>query len=276
MSQVSSATADGTAFPQLLRGWRQHRRLSQLTLATEAGVSQRHLSFLESGRATPSRTMVLHLAEALEVPLRARNEWLVAAGFAPVFRSRPLDDPQMRQVQSAVQRILANHEPFPAVAVDRAWNVRMANEPFERLFALLGDDLWTRVGGTSRNLARLFFHSAGLRPSIANWHAVAPLLWQRAQREAAASAGGEMQALIAELAPHVDAQTRAGAEDTPLLPVLPLVLEHGGLRLSLFTVIATFGTPQDVTTDELRIESLFPADDATEVLLRQLASSADR
>ncbi|WP_396627525.1 helix-turn-helix domain-containing protein [Luteitalea sp.] len=262
-----------SSFSPLLREWRQHRRLSQLTLAVEAGVSQRHLSFLESGRATPSRAMVLHLAEALEVPLRVRNEWLVAAGFAPVFRSSPLDDPQMRQVLSAVRRILASHEPFPAVAVDRAWNVRLTNEPFERLFALLGDDLWTRVGGTSRNLARLFFHPAGLRPFVANWRSAAPLLWQRAQREAAASAGGEMQALIDELAPSVDAETRSGPEDAPLLPVLPLVLERDGLRLSLFSVIATFGTPQDVTTDELRIESLFPADETTEALLRGLGGA---
>jgi hypothetical protein len=179
----------------------------------------------------------------------------------------------MRQVLSAVRRILASHEPFPAVAVDRAWNVRLTNEPFERLFALLGDDLWTRVGGTSRNLARLFFHPAGLRPFVANWRSAAPLLWQRAQREAAASAGGEMQALIDELAPSVDAETRSGPEDAPLLPVLPLVLERDGLRLSLFSVIATFGTPQDVTTDELRIESLFPADETTEALLRGLGGA---
>ena len=133
-------------FPQLLKAWRQKRRLSQLELALESGVSQRHVSFLELGRARPSRSMILQLSETLEVPLRDRNDWLVAAGFAPAFRARPLDDPQMAQVVSAVRRMLSSHEPFPAVAIDRAWGICVANRPFDLLESLLGDDLWARVG----------------------------------------------------------------------------------------------------------------------------------
>ena len=258
-------------FPPLLRSWRRKRRLSQLGLALESGVSQRHLSFLESGRARPSRSMILQLSETLEVPLRERNDWLLAAGFAPVFPARPLEDPQMAQVLAAVRRMLENHEPFPAVAIDRAWNIRLANTPFDRLVAMLGGELWARLGGAERNLLRLFFHPHGIRPFVVNWKAIAPLLWHRARREAEALGGQEMKAVLAELGPHQDADTLGCAEDVSLVPVLPLAMAKDGVEISLFTVIATFGTAQDVTADELRIESLFPADDATEALFRSVA-----
>ena len=257
-----------TSFPDLLRSWRRRRRMSQLELALDSGVSQRHLSFLESGRAAPSRAMILQLGETLQVPLRDRNDLLLAAGFAPVFRARPLEDPQMAQVMSAVRMILRNHEPFPAIAVDRAWNVRLANGPFDRLVDLLGSDLWSRVGGAQRNVMRLFFHPEGIRPIVTNWGAIAHLLWQRARRESEAVGGGALRALLEELARYQDPETLRAGEDAALLPVLPLTMEKDGLRVSLFTVIATFGTPQDVTADELRIETLFPADEETEALLR--------
>lgn len=260
--------SDAPAFPDLLRTWRRRRRLSQMELALESGVSQRHLSFLESGRARPSRAMILDLSETLAVPLRERNGWLLAAGFAPVFRARGLDDPQMTQVMGAVRMMLANHEPFPAVALDRAWNVRLSNGPFDRLVAMLGADLWTRVGGERRNVMRLFFHPDGVRPFVANWDAVAPLLWHRVRREAEAVGAPETGEILAELERHLDTDALRATEDEALVPVLPLVIEKDGLRVSLFTVIATFGTPQDVTADELRIESLFPADAATERLFR--------
>jgi len=258
-------------FPPLLRSWRLKRRLSQLGLALESGVSQRHLSFLESGRSRPSRSMILQLSETLEVPLRERNDWLLAAGFAPVFPARPLDDPQMAQVLAAVRRMLEKHEPYPAVAIDRAWNIRLANAPFDKLVAMLGDELWARIGGAERNLMRLFFHPHGIRPFVVNWKAIAPLLWHRARREAEALGGQEMKAVLAELGPYQDADTLGSAEDAALVPVLPLAMEKDGIHISLFTVIATFGTAQDVTADELRIESLFPADDATEALFRSAA-----
>jgi transcriptional regulator with XRE-family HTH domain len=174
MPTVRQPWAGGSGFPSLLRAWRQRRRLSQLDLALASDVSQRHVSFLESGRANPSRTMILQLSEALDVPLRDRNTWLTAAGFAPVFRTRPVDDPQMGQVMNAVRMMLAAHEPFPAIALDRAWNVLLSNTPFDLLGAMLGDDIWARIGGGQRNLMRLFFHPQGIRPLVTNWAAGAP------------------------------------------------------------------------------------------------------
>ncbi|MEI6640469.1 MAG: helix-turn-helix transcriptional regulator [Novosphingobium sp.] len=261
----------GDGFPRLLREWRQKRRWSQLDLALTSGVSQRHISFLESARANPSRAMILQLSEALEVPLRERNLWLTAAGFAPLYRMRTLDDPQMVQVMGAVRMMLAAHEPYPALALDRAWNVLVANRPFEALAALLGEDIWERVGGGSRNLMRLFFHPQGIRPFVTNWAAVGPLLWQRAVREAHELAGADMQAVLDSLAPFQEPETLWAASDTALLPVVPFTLGLGEQRISLFAVIATFGTAQDVTTDELRIETLFPADAGTEALFREMA-----
>ena len=270
MSQSAIAPPGGgqNAFPPLLRHWRQLRRLSQLDLALASGVSQRHVSFLESGRAKPSRTMILQLSESLGVPLRDRNDWLTAAGFAPMFRARPLDDPQMAQVLGAVRMMLDNHMPFPAAAIDRAWNIRLSNAAFDRLGGMMGEDVWTRVGGPPRNAMRLFFHPDGIRPLVLNWRAISPLLWHRAQREADTLAGADMQGLLDELRPFQDEHTLAGASAAALVPVLPLELGAGAVRISLFTVIATFGTAQDITADELRIESFFPADAATERLFR--------
>jgi len=257
------------AFPRLLRDWRQKRRLSQLDLALAAGVSQRHLSFLESGRARPSRNMILHLSETLDVPLRDRNAWLTAAGFATLFRTRTLDDPQMEQVMNAVKMMLTAHEPFPAIALDRAWNVRMSNKPFDRLGAMMGEDIWARIGGGERNLMRLFFHPLGIRPFVTNWSAVGPLMWRRAQREAEAVAGSEMMAVLDDLAPLQEPHILWSAADPALLPVMPFSLQIKDLKISMFAVIATFGTAQDITADDLRIETLFPADPETEALFRK-------
>ena len=271
------ARSDADAgFPRLLRDWRQKRRLSQLDLALSSGVSQRHVSFLESGRANPSRNMILQLSETLDVPLRDRNAWLAAAGFAPIFRTRALDDPQMGQVMGAVRMMLSAHEPFPAVALDRAWNVRMSNRPFDSLGAMLGDDIWTRVGGEPRNLMRLFFHPNGIRPFVTNWAAVGPLMWRRAQREAEALGGLEMKAVLDDLAPLRDPDVLWSAADTALVPVMPFNMQIKDLRISMFAVVATFGTAQDVTADELRIETLFPADPATETLFRGAAAGNKR
>ena len=269
--QAGSA-ASQTGFPHLLKSWRQKRRLSQLDLALDAGVSQRHLSYLEQGRAKPSRSMILTLSETLDVPLRERNDWLTAAGFAPAFKARPLDDPQMGQVMSAVTMMLKAHAPFPALALDRGWNIRLANAPFETMMGMFGADVWEKLGGSSRNLMRLFFHPEGIRPYVTNWDAIAPLLWHRAQREAETLGGTEMKQVLADLAQHQDEATLWAGEGTTLVPVLPLEIEKDGIKVSLFTIIATFGTAQDVTADELRIETLFPADAASEQLFRAMAS----
>jgi hypothetical protein len=220
--------------------------------------------------------MILQLSEALEVPLRERNHWLTAAGYAPLFKSRTLDDPQMAQVMGAVRMMLAAHEPYPALALDRAWNVLISNQPFDRLSTVLGTmlgaDIWDRVGGGPRNLMRLFFHPQGIRPFVTNWSAVGPLLWQRAEREAHDLGGAEMQAVLDGLAPFQDPEILWSAADAALLPVVPFTLAAGDLGISLFAVVATFGTAQDVTTDELRIETLFPADAPTEALFRAMAT----
>lgn len=276
LASDSGAQSLEASFPGLLKTWRRKRRLSQLDLALNSGVSQRHVSFLESGRANPSRNMVLQLSETLEVPLRDRNRWLTAAGFAPIFQARSLDDPQMSQVMGAVRSMLTNHEPFPAVAVDRAWDIRMSNTPFDAMTAMIGENLWARVESETPNLLRLFFHPAGIRPVVSNWENIAPLLWHRAEREAAALGGDAMLEVLDALRPYQDAATLWNAEDASLLPVLPLEMETNGVRLSLFTVIATFGTAQDVTADELRIESFFPADAATEALFKGAADSSEK
>jgi transcriptional regulator with XRE-family HTH domain len=259
-------------FARLLRDWRQRRRLSQLDLALSSGVSQRHVSFLESGRANPSRAMILQLSETLDVPLRDRNAWLNAAGFAPIFAARGLDDPQMSQVNAAISMMLTAHEPFPALVLDRAWNVRRSNAAFNQLTATLGPDLWARVGNGEPNLMQLFFHPEGLRPFIANWTVIAPLLWQRAKREAQTLGGAEMATVLDALAPLQDTHVLWSAADTALMPIIPIKLRFGDISLSLFAIIATFGTAQDVTAEELRIETLFPADAATETFFREMAS----
>lgn len=269
MSLDLAARAEPPAFASLLRTWRRERRLSQLQLALESGISQRHLSFLESERARPSRVMVLQLSEALGVPIRERNNWLTAAGFAPIFRGRSFDDPAMEQVMAAVRMLLANHDPFPAIAMDRAWNVVMGNASFEKLSAALGDGRWQQTGGQARNLLRLFFHPGGIRPIVTNWEQAAPLLWFRAKREADSWGGAELRRLIAELRPFGDEANSRVPEDATLYPVLTIDLALGDARMSLFTVISTFGTAQDATTDELRIEMFFPADRATELLFRK-------
>jgi transcriptional regulator with XRE-family HTH domain len=163
-------------FGQLLQSWRRRRRISQLELALRGGVSQGHLSFLESGRAQPSRAMILQISETLQVPLRERNVGLLAGGFAPGYPARPLEDPQMSWLLCAVQKMLTNHEPFPAVAIDRAWNIRLANACFERL-----TPLW---GARNSILLPLFFHPRGMRPDVVN----RPALACRAQRDAEAAA----------------------------------------------------------------------------------------
>ncbi|MEQ8230651.1 MAG: helix-turn-helix transcriptional regulator [Gammaproteobacteria bacterium] len=266
-------------FGALLRGWRTTRRLSQLELALASMVSQRHLSFLESGRARPSRQMVLQLAEALEVPLRERNDLLAAAGFAAHYRERTLDDAAMAPVHEALRRMLEHHEPYPAVVVDRAYDLRLANRAFDALLGLFGapDALWQACCGDGpRNLLALTFHAAGARPFIRNFDELAPVMLARVQREALAHGGTPPPALAAVLAdetlPRHWQQAMPGSLPPP---VLPLVLGRDAVELRLFSVISTFGTPCDVTTDEIRVEAFFPADAASETLLATLAGHGE-
>lgn len=269
------ATVASRNFPSLVRQWRHFRRLSQLDLALAAEVSQRHVSWLETGRSTPSREMVLRLAEAMDVPLRERNVLLRAAGYAPVYAESGLDEPVMQPVLQALKRMLDHHEPLPAVVVDRLWNVRMQNGAAERLLGAGGDPaaMIDEVGmGDQLNLALLTVHPLGLRRFIANWDDVAPTFVRRLRGEAMATDDADVQQWLArllELAGPV-------ADGTPvmesLLPVLPLELNIDGLELGLFSVMSTFGTPQDVTTDELRIEAFYPTDAKTAEFFTRVAS----
>lgn len=270
------AAAEAVAFPHLLRNVRQGRRLSQLDLALQAEVSQRHLSFLESGRAQPSREMVLQLAEALDLPLRERNRLLLSAGFAGVYPQRPLQATDMAPVRKALELMLDHHEPYPAVVVDRAWNLFMANAAIQRVFGLLGDldETWKRVCGDGpRNVLKLTFHPQGLQPYIANFAEIAPPLLARTAREALEHP--EIQVVLDEVLGYAGVSPRwRTLELHPLpLPVLPTEFRAGAVSLKLFTMLSTFGTPQDVTADELRVETFFPADAQSEALLRALAAA---
>ncbi len=254
-------------FGTLMRIWRRKRGLSQLDLAMAGNVSQRHVSFLESGRSKPSRPMVLHLAAQLDLPLRDANRLLLAAGFAPAYRDSRWEAPALAEARAALELILRQHEPFPAVVVDAAWNALSANVAMQRLLGILGVILDRPL-----NLARLALAEGGLRPFIANWAESGAALLQRLQREALHS--DACAALLAELRRDKDvaALWRDVDWDGEPRPILPVSLVKDGVVLNLISMIASFGTPQDVLLQELRIESFFPADAASEQVLRALAA----
>jgi transcriptional regulator with XRE-family HTH domain len=237
--------------------------MSQLALASEAQVSPRHVSFVESGRSRPSAAMVLTLARALDVPLRDRNQMLLAAGHAPVYPQADLDAPLMAPVRAAVDRILDHHVPFPAVVKDRHWNLVTANEPARALFGWL---LAERASEPT-NVVRLMFDPEGLRPHVANWDEVAEMLIQRVHREAVGGTTDiDTRDLLDEALarPGVPEAWRSPDFVPAPTPVLPIVFAKDGLTLSYFTMVTSLGTPLDITAQELRIESFYPADDATE------------
>lgn len=263
-------------FARLLKSWREARKCSQLDLALASRISQRHVSFMESGRARPSRDMVLQLSEALEIPLRERNTLLTAAGFAAMYQETDLKAPAMAPVREALQLLLDHHEPNPASVVDRAWNVLMINRAMLRVFSLAGDptQLWQRVCGNGpHNVLKMTFHPEGFRPFIVNFDEAAPVLLNRTRREAAACNSEPLLRLLDEILayPGIPESWKVPSFQAPPPPVLPLELAKGELKLKLFSMITTFGTPQDITTDELRVESFFPADATTAELLRKLA-----
>ena len=274
---MSHSTVDVGALERLLRRWRADRGMSQLALALDAGVSQRHLSFVESGRAKPGRAVLQRLCDGLQVPLRERNEFLLAAGFAPEYPERELSAPEFAPVFDALQSMLAQQEPFPAVVVDRHWNVLMANRASERVFfPFLPDDFdpCALFPDGRRNAMRFTCHPRGLRPAIDNWPALAPLLFARLAAETRANPFDQpLQALRDEIRALLPAAAAAaapsGAGD---LPVAPLHLSRGGLEIRLFSAIASIGTPLDVTAQELRLELFFAADGESTDRVRQLAA----
>jgi transcriptional regulator with XRE-family HTH domain len=263
---TSTLTHTGAGVGPLLREWRLRRRLSQLELANEAEVSARHLSFVENGRSKPSRELVLHLAEHLDVPLRERNALLLAAGYAPVYRERSLDDEEMDPVRDALDRVLSGHEPYPAVIVDRRWDLVAANETALRLFTA---GVAPHLVEPPVNAYRLGLHPEGLAPRVRNMGEYSHHLLTRLQREVVMSGDPDLEALLEEVRGYPDLAHPNPVDADParmvLLPMDFTTVE--GERLSFFSTIATFGTALDVTVAELSIEAFFPADDHTRSVL---------
>ncbi len=258
MTTISPSAGVG----DLLRGWRQRRRLSQLDLAVDAEVSARHLSFVETGRSKPSRELVLHLAEHLDVPLRERNSLLLAAGYSPAYAERSLDDAGMDPVREVLDRILQGHQPYPAVIVDRGWDLITANASALGLFTegVAGHLLEPPV-----NVYRLGLHPEGLAPRVRNFGEYSQHLVTQLRRDAALSGDARLAALVDEVRRYPGVlDGPAELTDPARLLFLPIELEQAdGSVLSLFSTIATFGTALDVTLAELSIEQFFPADEAT-------------
>jgi transcriptional regulator with XRE-family HTH domain len=256
-------TATTSPVGELLRHWRGVRHLSQLALAGEVATTQRHLSFIESGRSQPSRAMILRLARALDVPIRERNQLLLAAGYASLYREAGLASEAATQVRAAVERMLEAHEPYPAVVMDRHWNVVTTNSAAGAFFAWL---LGGRELDEPANVIRLMFDPDGLRPFVRNWEDIAEALIRRVHREAVGGfPDAETVALLQQALgyPGVPSEWRTPDFRTPPLPVIPVEWEKDGLALSYFSTVTTLGTPQDAMLQEIRIESFFPSDDAT-------------
>jgi transcriptional regulator with XRE-family HTH domain len=255
----------------LLRDWRQRRRMSQLDLACAAEVSTRHLSFVETGRALPSREMLMRLSERLSVPLRERNALLLAAGFAPLYRERPLQDPALAAARAAVELVLQGHEPYPALAVDRHWQLQAANRAAPLL--LHGCAPWLLQPPV--NVLRAALHPQGVAPRIVNYAAVRHHLLTRLQQQVDHSGDPVLAALHEELRrlplpPGADGQAVEPEFHAGVL--VPLQLRHEGQVLSLFSTLTVFGSPLDITLAELAVEAFFPADAGTADALRRLAA----
>ncbi len=260
---------------RLLKQWRERRRTSQLGLAVEAEISTRHLSFLETGRAVPSREMLLLLSRTLEVPPRGRNELLTAAGYAPIYRESSLDAPEMGQARRALGFMLRQQEPYPAMVLDRHWNILLTNEAMGRVMNLFLDPATVEAAGAP-NAIRLSCHPQGLRPFIVNWQATAVAFIQWLHRDLLRTGDDETRRLLDELLayPDVPRQWRTLDLDASTAPFLAIEFRRGeDVRLSFFTTLASLGTPYDITLHELRIECFFPADDSTDQALRRLAGA---
>lgn len=243
-----------TTFGTVLKEWRGVRRMSQLDLGSMAEVSPRHISFLESGRSNPSREMVLHLTEILEVPRQERNRFLGAAGFAPIFEARDPNGADMQPVRDAIAWTLDRHDPFPAIVLDRHWNVVSANQSASMLFAFMGVDQQV-------NMIDLFLDEDGVREMVANWHEVGFYLLTRFRAESVALGGDPiLDAAIAQLAAD---ETLTPPRSSPMPPVIPVEIMLGESKVSLVSTIAQFGSAEDIALADQRIELFFPADEST-------------
>ena len=256
-----------TLIGERLRDWRQRRRLSQMDLALDADISTRHLSFLETGRSTPSRDMVLRLAEQLDVPLRERNAMLLAAGYAPVFSDRPLDHTALAPARLAIEALLKAHEPFPALAVDRHWNLIAANSAVAPLISSAAP--WLLEAPI--NVLRLSLHPEGIAPRIDNLAEWRRNLLQRLRHQFDATGDDTLDALIDELSAYPHPPEHRGEIPDASAIAVPLRLKTPDGLLSFISATMVFGTPLDVTMSELAIETFLPADEATAAALRKQA-----
>ncbi len=257
-------------FSTTLKRWRKVRKYSQLDLSLEAGISQRHLSFLESGRSRPGKDTIIDLAEALKMPLRDRNQMLKSAGFGSIYKERALDDATMVTVQNALHMTLKHHMPFPALVVDRRWNLYMANQASSKLFSIIGEPDQSLLDNGTLNIYRLTFSDKGLRPFISNWTEIANPLLLRLQREISDDPQNTFLINLLE-----EAQKLANVQDytaadisATVAPVMSLNLQLGDVELKMFSMISSFGTALDVTASELKVETFFPADEATSEFFR--------
>jgi len=269
MSGAMSVTTAVRPVGEQLRGWRVRRRLSQLELALEAEISARHLSFVETGRARPSRDMVLHLSEELDVPLRGRNELMIAAGYAPAYTHHGIDDAEMVEVRASLQRILDGHSPYPAVLVDGMWNLLAANGAASVLIELVDPSLLA----PPVNILRLALHPRGLAPHVIDPEEYAAHLVSRVRRQAERSATTGLRALLAEAIGYCREQGLDPSAQPRDRIVLPLRLRHPEQELTFFSTVAVLGAPLDVTLDEVAIESFFPADESTSSYLRSRSTA---
>lgn len=257
----------------LLRQWRGVRGRSQLDISLDTGISQRQISFIESGRSVPGRATLIGIAQALEIPLRERNLLLLAAGYAPQYSDAAWNSGEMKSIGRALERMLAQHQPYPALVMDRYWNVLLSNDAAPRFFGCFTD---LSAHPKPRNLLHLMFDPHSLRPHLANWDALAQGLLQRVHREAVGHvADARTRELVAELLAYPDVQPEWKAlEPRGPLPMIPMSFVRDGAVLNYFSLVTTVGTPQTIAAQEIRVECLYPADEETEVLHARLMAAA--
>jgi transcriptional regulator with XRE-family HTH domain len=256
----------------LLKQWRGARGRSQLDISVDTGISQRQICFIERGRSVPSRATLIGIAEALDVPLRERNVLLLAAGYAPLYSDAAWNSNEMKSVGKALERMLAQHEPYPAIVMDRYWNVLLTNEAAPRLFNCF-IDMSTRP--TPRNMLHLMFDPSGMRPHIANWQTLAKTLIQRVYREAAGHIpDSKTHELVKDLLAYPEVQAQWQTPDMPnALPMIPMSFIKDGAVMNYFSLVTTVGAPQTIAAQELRVECLYPVDDETEALHAKLLAA---
>ena len=259
----------------LLKQWRGARGRSQLDLSVDTGISQRQISFIESGRSVPSRATLMGIAQALEIPLRERNVLLLAAGYAPLYSDAAWNSDEMKSVAKALERMLAQHEPYPAIVMDRYWNVLLTNDAAPRFF-----DCFVDMGArpTPRNMLHLMFDPNGMRPFISHWETLAKTLIQRVYREAVGHiADPKTHELVKDLLAYPGVQADWRTPEMPsTLPMIPMTFIKDGAEMNYFSLVTTLGTPQTIAAEELRVECLYPLDDATADLHTKLLAASPR